>query len=531
MFEYFSTEGFMPHGHCYLWTPGILWLHVVSDLLIVASYYSIPLALIFFIRKRKDLAFNWVFRLFAAFIFWCGTTHLMAVWVTWNPSYWLDGSVKAITAGVSVVTAIMLWPLIPKALKYPSPGELQRMNEVLQEQIRERMRAEVDLSELNQSLERRVDERTRELERQEDKFRRVVENAASAILMIDEERKITFTNRQAEDLFGYSREELIGRPIETLVPERYREGHPGFVAQFLKAPQPRAMGAGRDLYALRRDGTEVPVEIGLNPVTESDGSVSVLASVIDITERKRAEDSLRRTNADLEQFSYAVSHDLREPLRAMAGYAYLLQNHVGENGLDKEGMDFLAQIIAGGGRMDKLITGLLAYARVGGGAIAVEDIPLSEVVSEVLRDLSDLKQRSGAEIEVGDLPHVRTRAPLVRQVIQNLVANAMRYGAREGEAPRVRVSAHPDAGGWRIEVADEGPGIAPSSHERVFKIFQQLHRTENSEGTGMGLAIALKIVKSLGGRLWVESDGKSGSRFCFTLAELPTGAGAQEARV
>lgn len=383
--DMWNTAGFMPHGHCYLWKPGVLWLHVLSDGLITLSYYSIPVALIYFVRKRKDLVFNWMFILFAAFIFWCGTTHFMAIWVTWNPNYWIDGSVKAVTAGVSVVTAIALWPLIPRALRYPSPEQLRHVNEALLTQIQERTRTEAMLSELNQSLERRVNERTRHLE----------------------------------------------------------------------------------------------------------------------------------------EFSYAVSHDLREPLRAMAGYAYLLKKRA--NGLDEECSGFLEQMIAAGGRMDRLISDLLVYARVGRSGVDIEEIDLQEMVKEVLHDLRALREQTGALVEIGALPHVRTRVAIVRQVFQNLLANAMKHGAAEGRSPRIQVGSARDGGEWRVEVADDGPGIPPEHHARIFKVFQRLRRGDDSEGTGIGLAVSLKIVESLGGRLWVESDGKRGTRFCFTLVEQPDG--------
>lgn len=122
----FLENGFMPHGHCYLWRPGVLWLHVVSDALITLAYLSIPITLVYFIRKRKDLAFHWMFALFAVFIVACGTTHVMEIWVIWHPMYWLAGIVKAVTALASVPTAILLVKLVPQALQLPSPSMLQK---------------------------------------------------------------------------------------------------------------------------------------------------------------------------------------------------------------------------------------------------------------------------------------------------------------------------------------------------------------------------------------------------------------------
>lgn len=157
--------GFMPHGHCYLWRPGLLWLHVGSDTLIAASYFSIPVALYLFVRRRSDLAFPWIFSLFAAFIFFCGMTHLLEIWTVWEPTYWLEGTIKLITALVSLGTAVVLWPLMRPALALPSPAQLRGANDELASEIEKRRKAEHELRELNTELERRVREQTEELRR------------------------------------------------------------------------------------------------------------------------------------------------------------------------------------------------------------------------------------------------------------------------------------------------------------------------------------------------------------------------------
>jgi signal transduction histidine kinase/ActR/RegA family two-component response regulator len=161
----FSDPDFMPHGMCYLWRPGILSLHVISDALITLAYFSIPFTLLYFVHERKDLQFNWMFVCFAVFIIACGATHLLEIWVIWNPAYWLSGAVKAITALASVPTAIMLARLVPQALQLPSPSALKLANAELERQIAERKRAEAHIRRMNDRLEERVAERTRELEK------------------------------------------------------------------------------------------------------------------------------------------------------------------------------------------------------------------------------------------------------------------------------------------------------------------------------------------------------------------------------
>lgn len=159
----FNSEQFIPHGHCYLWKSDLVWLHIMSDSLIALAYYSIPITLVYFVRKREDLPFNWIFLLFSCFIIACGTTHVMEIWTLWHPTYWLSGSIKAVTALISVYTALELVPLVPQALALPSPAQLEAANEQLLYQINERQRAEAALQNANDQLEIRVAQRTVEL--------------------------------------------------------------------------------------------------------------------------------------------------------------------------------------------------------------------------------------------------------------------------------------------------------------------------------------------------------------------------------
>ncbi|HEX3847102.1 MAG TPA: ATP-binding protein [Steroidobacteraceae bacterium] len=169
-----SSSGFMPHGHCYLWTPSLLWTYVLSDGVIALAYYSIPIALMVFVRQRRDLQFSWVFVLFSVFIFACGTTHLLSIWTIWNPDYYLDATVKALTALASIVTAVLLWPLLPKALALPSPSQLQLALDERQRVITERERAQAELAAVNATLERRVAERTAALQLAEQKLQEML---------------------------------------------------------------------------------------------------------------------------------------------------------------------------------------------------------------------------------------------------------------------------------------------------------------------------------------------------------------------
>jgi signal transduction histidine kinase/CheY-like chemotaxis protein len=176
----FDSNAFMPHGHCYLWTPWLLWTYVASDSLIGLAYYSIPIALTVFVRRRTDLQFSWVFVLFSVFICACGTTHFMSIWTIWNPDYALDAALKAVTAAASIVTAVLLWPLVPKAVALPSPNQLQQVLSAREREIAERIRAEQALAAANESLEHRVLERTAALQEAEHRLQNMLVTERSA---------------------------------------------------------------------------------------------------------------------------------------------------------------------------------------------------------------------------------------------------------------------------------------------------------------------------------------------------------------
>ncbi len=262
MFAWFTnllidSSDFMPHGACYLWQPSILWLHIISDILIALAYYSIPFALFYLVKKRVDLAYHRVFLLFGVFICLCGTTHLMSIWTIWHPDYWLDGMLKLATALVSIVTAALIWPLIPAILRLPSPQALQTSETYL---------------------------------------RAIFDATPDAMLISDEHGIITMCNQQAQRLLGYQDHELLGLSIEALVPERFHLLHSMLRKNFAASLVARPMGAGRTVKALLKNGSELDVEISLSPIQTNQG-LFFASALRDITERKQAELALKASEA------------------------------------------------------------------------------------------------------------------------------------------------------------------------------------------------------------------------------------------
>jgi light-regulated signal transduction histidine kinase (bacteriophytochrome) len=248
----------------------------------------------------------------------------------------------------------------------------------------------------------------------------------------------------------------------------------------------------------------------------------MLGAHSDITAFKKAEQELRaalQSNYELEQFAYVASHDLREPLRLVVAYLDLLTKHSAAR-LDPKATGYIRVATECATRLQALIDGLLRYARIGARQNLYAATDASELLRRALADLSVLIEESGARVSFDPLPTVEVDPPQIEQVFQNLISNAIKF--RGSDSPRVHVRAERDQGYWVFHVEDNGVGIHPDAHERVFQMFQRLHRSDEYAGNGIGLAISKRIVQRHGGRIWVESRVGSGSCFTFTLPALKT---------
>lgn len=356
---------------------------------------------------------------------------------------------------------------------------------------------------------------TTERKRTEERFQRVVEAAPSAMIMVGADGLMTLVNNQTEKLFGYHRSELLGQNIEMLIPARFRFNHGGQLGKFFAAPVARAMGAGRDLYGTRKDGREVPIEIGLSPIVTAHGQF-VLASVIDITERKRYEAELQSKSAEMERFTYTVSHDLKSPLITIKSYISMIDQDLEAGNVERLRAD-LRRVSKAADRMKTLLDEVLALSRVGRVENTPQTVAFASLVEEALELNNGRIQQGNVRIEVApDLPSVTVDRARIIEVLQNLIDNATKFMGDQ-TAPEIRIGALHEGAETRFFVKDNGVGLEAKYHQRIFGLFDKLN--PKSEGSGAGLAIVKRIIELQGGRIWVESAGSGGATFWFTLGK------------
>lgn len=366
----------------------------------------------------------------------------------------------------------------------------------------------------------------------EKRTRLIIENSLDAFMAVDESGIIIDWNRQAEKLFGYTRQEILGKYAGELIrPGSFRRNVVPDFKQLINDKKRDILNRRTQGYALAKNGREFIIEFGIFAV--KDGSRETYCGFInDITERKEFERKRRqinqeleqrveertadlmRSNEELHQFAKIASHDLQEPLRAVQGFANLLASRYKDK-LDNDANDFIDFILDGTARMQQLIQGVLAHSSIqsSGEQIALNSV--TSVLEEVLANLSQSIAENAATITMGDLPSVLVERPQLIQLFQNLISNSLKY--TDGQPPKITIAAELHVDQWLFSVQDNGIGIDSKYAEKIFDMFARLHGRTKYEGTGMGLAICKKIVTAHGGKIWMESEPGQGSIFFFTL--------------
>ncbi|MCW5315021.1 response regulator [Nostoc sp. KVJ3] len=554
--NFFTSGSFIPHGHCYLWQTNLVWLHILSDAFIALAYYSIPATLFYFVRKRQDLPFDWIFLLFIAFIVACGTTHLIEIWTLWHPTYWISGFVKALTAMISVITAVQLVSLVPQALALPSPAQIEQANQELQTQIAERLRVEKELRKYQNHLEEMVAVRTNEITKTNEQLQKE----------ILERQRILEVLRQSEERYRY-----LAEAIPQLVWTTDANGECDFFNQnwceYTGLTLEQSLGSGW-LAALHPDDIQNADEVWSNAVKNSttynneyrfkraaDGSyrwqlarglplkdeqgvvVKWFGTCTDIHEQKQileerahlleleqiARAKAETANRIKDEFLAVLSHELRTPLNAILGWSKLLQTRR----LDQVKIsEALATIERNATLQVQLIEDLLDISRILQGKLTL-NITKINLQSTILSALETMRLAAETKlIEVStvfepNVGQVMGDSTRLQQVVWNLVSNAVKFTPKGG---KIEVRLEQADGYAQIIVSDTGKGISPDFLPYVFDYFRQADSTStrNFGGLGLGLAIVRNIIEIHGGIVKAKSEGEGkGAIFTVSLPLLP----------
>ena len=505
----FLGEGFMPHGHCYLWNPALVWTQVVSNALIGLAYLSISATLAYLVWRVR-LPFSWVYTAFGVFILACGLTHFFDIVTVWYPIYWADAVVRAVTAAASVGTAILIFPLVPKVVGLATVAALAKQ------------RGE-QLEATTIELSRSVDEMRR--------HRLLVESVKDGVFMLDSAGNIQTWNRGARGIKGYEAEEIIGKHFSIFYPpDELLAGKPSRELQV----------AERDGYfeeegwRLRKDGTRFWANVRLTAMRdEGDQLVGFAKMTRDLTDRVAAEEKLRliaEENIRLterahiqefqERFLAILGHDLRNPLAAIDMGAALLRQRSDGDATNR----ILGRIASSSLRMSRMIEQILDLTRTrltGGLQLAPMAMDLHASLTKVVDELRIAHPARAIEVDCPALPGVWDPDRL-EQVFSNLVGNALQYGS-DGTPVTVKVSLERDT--VIITVHNSGTPIPEAIRPKIFDPFRRGERdsrTAKTAGLGLGLYISREIVVAHGGQMRVDSSASDGTTFHVSLPRVKT---------
>ena len=488
-----NTSTLLPHGFCINWSPSLLWLYVISDALIVLAYYSIPITLVYFVWHRKDLAFSKIFIMFGAFILACGTTHLLGIITLWHPIYWIDASMKAFTALISVVTAFVLIKLVPQALELPTPAQLTH-------EVQERLHAYEDLK-LSQTT----------LQESEERLSLAVRSTGVGIWDWNLQTKQMVWDESMFELYNMKHEDFnnaVDAWEKSLHPED-RQRAENEITSAITNGKP----FDTEFRIIRPNGEIRHIKAVAKVFFSNDGTpLRMLGTNIDITESTIV-DRMKS------EFVAIAAHELRTPMTIIYGYTELLKTDTGNK---NEQQEMLEVIHIQSQAMIHLLNDMLDVARIEAQAVGLYQMERQQIGPR-LQTLAEtfISPDNHNKVTLAlspDLPLVKVDIAKLEQAIKNCLSNAYKFSPKQGGVTmRITEVTHDKQRKVLIAIEDQGIGMTPAQLERVFEKFYRADPSGVIPGTGLGMAIIKSIIEQHGGAIEIQSEYGKGTKVMLYL--------------
>jgi PAS domain S-box-containing protein len=529
----FFADGFKPQDAYYLWNPDVICLRGVSAFLIALSYLFIPASVIYFVYRRRTLAFNWMFLCCGIFILACGATHATEVWTLWHATYWLSGPITAITAMAAFPTAVLLVQLVPEALAPPTP-EAMRLHFTDHRRVEEPLSKAT--SHLNQGVQRQKEDLSQAnegllsemLRLSEERFLLLVETVKDyAIFMLNPEGFVTSWNSGAEQMNGYSAQEIVGQHFSCLCSAEDLHDNKPIIALRLAATQGRFE---EECWRIRKDGSRFWANVVMTASLDQQRTVVGFTEITrDLTDSRRAEEALQATRAELArvarmatvgELTVLIAHELKQPLSAIVNNAYASRKLLDRQPPDLEEVrQAVVEIAEAGTRAGELISRIRAQVKK--SVQAKDSLDMERIIQEVLTLIAGELQKHHVSVRMellSLLPPVLGDTVQLQQVVLNLILNAIDAMNSVLDRPRILLirSSTQETGDLLVAIEDSGTGLDPRYVDQLFDNFF----TTKTNGLGVGLPISRSIIEAHNGRLWASQNDTHGATFQFTIPTL-----------